>query len=147
MGRTIRVKRPNIFVPVDKGVPATMVTMDIGAYSDSIADPELRDAVADVAVLLSLHGNIIRDLDANGSRRRRAGRPDIAVSVPGHHPQRMDGPEITVPAGVSASGRELAVQLSARPGLGRELHDLAGIIAGIVRADQPASSRTDARAT
>jgi hypothetical protein len=142
-GRTIRGKRPNIFVPVDKGVRATMMVMDIGAYSDSIADPEHRDAVADVAVQLSLHGNIIRDLDASGPGRRRAGRPDIAVSVPGHHPQRMNGPEITVPAGVSADGRELTVQLSARPGFGRELRDLAGIIT----ADQPASSRTDARAT
>jgi hypothetical protein len=120
--------------------------MDIGAYSDSIADPELRDAVADVAVLLSLHGNVILDLDARRSRWRREGRahrPDIVVSVPGHRPQRTHGPEVTLPVGTAGSGRELAVRLSARPGFGRELLDLAGIIT----ADQSASSRTDARAT
>jgi hypothetical protein len=117
--------------------------MEIGAYSDSIADPELRDAVAEVAALLSLHGNIILDLDARRSRRRRVERPDIVVSVPGHPPQRTHGPEVVLAVGVTAAGRELAVRLSARPGFGRELLELAAII----KADQVASSRTDARAT
>lgn len=124
--------------------------MDIGAYSDSIADTELRDAVADVAALLSLHGNVIRDLDARRSRwrrRRPAPRPDIVVSVPGHRPQwtRRPGPEVTLPVGTSRRGRLLAVRLTARPGFGRELLRLAVII----DADQPdsASRRTDSSAT
>lgn len=119
-----------------------MFGMEIGAYSDSIADPELRDAVADVAALLSLHGNIIRDLDARRSRWRGRG-VDILVSAPGHRPQGTHKLAVTVPAGIAESGRELTVRLSARPGFGRELHDLAGI----VTADQVASSRTDANAT
>jgi hypothetical protein len=120
-----------MFVPGDKPVGVTISAMEIGAYSDSIADPELRDAVADVAALLSLHGNIIRDLDARRSRWRRDRRdyrPDIVVSVPGHRPQRTHGPEVILPVGIAGSGRELAVRLTARPGLGRELLNLAGII-------------------
>ncbi|MFD8494806.1 hypothetical protein [Amycolatopsis sp. NPDC059657] len=124
--------------------------MDIGAYSDSIADTELRDAVADVAALLSLHGNVIRDLDARKSRwrrGRRSPRPDIVVSVPGHRPQwtRRPGAEVTLPVGVTRRGRTLAVRLTASPGFGSELLRLAVII----DADQSgsASSRTDSSAT
>jgi hypothetical protein len=120
-----------MFVLGNKVPDVTISAMEIGAYSDSIADPELRDAVADVAALLSLHGNIIRDLDAKGSRWRREARdhrPDIVVSVPGHRPQRTHGPEVILPVGIARSGRDLAVRLTARPGFGRELLDLAGII-------------------
>ncbi|WP_370944623.1 hypothetical protein AB5J62_36645 [Amycolatopsis sp. cg5] len=123
--------------------------MDIGAYSDSIADTELRDAVADVAALLSLHGNVIRDLDARKSRWRRRGhapRPDIVVSVPGHRPQwtSRPGAEVTLPVGTTTRGRTLAVRLTARPGFSRELLRLAVLI----DADQSsASSRTDSSAT
>ncbi|MET0233669.1 MAG: hypothetical protein ABW224_03420 [Kibdelosporangium sp.] len=146
MGAAVRRSRPRIFVPGDKALGATIVGMDIGAYSDSIADLELRDAVANVAALLSLHGNVIQDLDAGGSRWRRAGRtprPDIVVSVPGHRPHSTYGPSVTFTVGTTATGRELTVLLSARPGFDRELLDLAGII----EADQPASRRTDASAT
>ncbi len=123
--------------------------MEIGAYSDSIADPELRDAVAAVASLLSLHGNIVRDLDAGRSRwrrDRRGHRPDVVVSAPGHGPQRTHGPEVVLAVGIAGDGRELAVRLTARPGLGRELLDLAGII-DADQAAQPASRRTDSSAT
>jgi hypothetical protein len=143
---TVRVKAPKIFVPGDKAPCVTILAMDIGAYSDSIADPDLRDAVADVAALLSLHGNIIWDLDAKSARRRRRVRadwPDVVVSVPGHRPHRMHESAVTLMVGVAESGRELAVRLSARRGFGGELPGLARIIT----ADQPASRRTDARAT
>jgi hypothetical protein len=127
----VRVNRPKMFVPGDKAFGGTILPMDIGAYSDSIADLELRDAVADVAALLSLHGNVIRDLDARRSRwrrERRSYRPDVVVSVPGHGPQRTYGPEVILTVGIAGNGRELAVRLTARPGFGRELLHLAGII-------------------
>ncbi|AGM07560.1 hypothetical protein AB0E55_16230 [Amycolatopsis keratiniphila] len=107
--------------------------LDIGAYSDSITDIELRDAVADVAALLSLHGNVIRDLDARRSRwrpGRRSPHPDIVLSAAGRRPQwtRSANPEVTLPVATTARGRTLAVRLTARPGLGHTLLDLARII-------------------
>jgi hypothetical protein len=157
MVAAIQVKQPNMFVPRNNvsrttigrpsGISAEGLierisvpqdstdprALDIGAYSDSIADVELRDAVADVAALLSLHGNVIRDLDARRSRwrpGRRSPHPDIVLSAAGRRPQwtRSANPAVTLPVGTTARGRTLAVRLTARPGLGHTLLDLARII-------------------
>jgi hypothetical protein len=109
---------------------------EIGAHSDSIADIELRAAVADVAALLSLHGKNILDLDAGRPtlrdklRRRPAPavtRPDIVVSAAGQRPQ-WTNPTVTMPVGTGSRGRTLAVRFTARPGLDRDMLDLARLV-------------------
>jgi len=103
----------------------------IGAHSDSIEDLESRDAVADVAALLSLHGNIILDLDAGRSRWRRPRRPDILVSVAGNGPLWTQ-PSVVMPVGRTRRGRPLSVRLVADPGFEYALLDMARL----VEADQ-----------
>lgn len=98
----------------------------IGAHSDSIADRELRDAVADVAALLSLHGNVVVDLDAGG-RRRRPARPDVVVSAGVHCPQWTE-PAVTLPVGKGSGGGPLTVALTAGPGFEGTLLELARLV-------------------
>ncbi|WP_206791825.1 hypothetical protein [Amycolatopsis sp. MtRt-6] len=98
----------------------------IGAHSDSIADRELRDAVADVATLLSLHGNVVLDLDAGG-RRHRPARPDVVVSAGMDRPQWTE-PAVTLPVGRDRRGGPLTVALTAGPGFEGTLLELAGLV-------------------
>jgi hypothetical protein len=98
----------------------------IGAHSDSITDRELRDAVADVAALLSLHGNVVLDLDA-GSRRRRVPRPDVVVSAGVDRPQWTE-PAVTLPVGTDRRGGPLTVALTAGPGFEGTLLELARLV-------------------
>ncbi|WP_370967607.1 hypothetical protein [Amycolatopsis sp. cg9] len=99
----------------------------IGAHSDSIADRELRDAVADVAALLSLHGNVVLDLDAAG-RRRGTTRPDVVVSATPDRPQWTE-PAVALPVGTDRRGGPLTVELTAGPGFEGTLLELAGLVA------------------
>ncbi|MEU7783182.1 hypothetical protein [Amycolatopsis sp. NPDC049159] len=98
----------------------------IGAHSDSIADRELRDAVADVAALLSLHGNVVLDLDAAG-RRRGAVRPDVVVSAAPNRPQWTE-PAVALPVGTDRRGSPLTVELTAGPGFEGTLLELARLV-------------------
>ncbi|MEV6444030.1 hypothetical protein [Amycolatopsis sp. NPDC051716] len=98
----------------------------IGAHSDSIADRELRDAVADVAALLSLHGNVVLDLDAGG-RRHRPARPDVVVSAGVDRPQ-WTKPAVTLPVGRDRRGGPLTVALTAGPGFEATLLELARLV-------------------
>ncbi|MEU4523225.1 hypothetical protein AB0F52_31510 [Amycolatopsis sp. NPDC024027] len=98
----------------------------IGAHSDSIADRELRDAVADVAALLSLHGNVVLDLDAGG-RRHRPARPDVVVSAGVDRPQWTE-PAVTLPVGRDRRGGPLTVALTAGPGFEATLLELARVV-------------------
>ncbi|MDX3191484.1 hypothetical protein PV458_24000 [Streptomyces sp. MN03-5084-2B] len=98
----------------------------IGAHSDSIADRELRDAVADVAALLSLHGNVVLDLDAGG-RRHRPGRPDVVVSAGVDRPQWTE-PAVTLPVGRNRRGTPLTVALTADPRFEAALLELARLV-------------------
>jgi hypothetical protein len=98
----------------------------IGAHSDSIADRELRDAVADVAALLSLHGNVVLDLDAGG-RRRATARPDVVVSAGVDRPQWTE-PAVTLPVGTDRRGGPLTVALTAGPGFEGTLLELARLV-------------------
>ncbi|MDQ3577225.1 MAG: hypothetical protein M3443_06420 [Actinomycetota bacterium] len=125
-----------LFLPIVGSLPRRAGGLDIGAHSDSIADIELRDAVADVAALLSLHGNTVRDLDAGKSPplfgwRRPTGRrippPDITVSSVGESPQWIN-PMVSLVAGSTRRGRPLVVRFTGRPGLERDLLDLARLV-------------------
>jgi hypothetical protein len=98
----------------------------IGAHSDSIADRELRDAVADVAALLSLHGNVVLDLDAGG-RRSLLTRPDVVVSAGVDRPQWTE-PAVTLPVGTARRGGPLTVALTAGAGFEGALLDLARLV-------------------
>jgi len=98
----------------------------IGAHTDSIADRELRDAVADVAALLSLHGNVVLDLDAGG-RRHRPPRPDVVVSAGVDRPQ-WTAPAVTLPVGTGRRGGPLTVALTAGPGFEAALLELARLV-------------------
>jgi hypothetical protein len=98
----------------------------IGAHSDSIADRELRDAVADVAALLSLHGNVVLDLDAGG-RRHQPARPDVVVSAGSGCPQWTE-PAVTLPVGTDRRGGPLTVALTAGPGFEGALLELARLV-------------------
>ncbi|WP_410674937.1 hypothetical protein [Amycolatopsis sp. cmx-4-68] len=98
----------------------------IGAHSDSIADRELRDAVADVAALLSLHGNVVLDLDAGGSGPATA-RPDVVVSAGVDRPQWTE-PAVTLPVGTGRRGDPLTVALTAGPGFEGTLLELARLV-------------------
>ncbi|MCR6485711.1 hypothetical protein M8542_23075 [Amycolatopsis sp. OK19-0408] len=95
----------------------------IGAHSDSIADRELRDAVADVAALLSLHGNVVLDLDAGG----RSPRPDVVVSAARDRPEWTE-PAVTLPVGTDRRGGPLTVALTAGPGFESTLLELARLV-------------------
>jgi hypothetical protein len=120
----------SLLVPLIKPDPPVTGRLDaptIGAYSDSIADLELRDAVADVAALLSLHGTVILDLDAGRSRWRRTPRPDIVVSG-GQRPSRPAGAEVSLPVGPDSTGRPMVVRLTASPGFEHILLELARIV-------------------
>jgi len=132
----------SVFLSLVEGdrVRPTSGPWEIGAHSDSIADTELRDAVADVAALLSLHGKKILDLDAGrptlrdklrGLDRRHpvwaAKSPDIVVSASGQRPQ-WTNPAVTMPVGTGSRGRTLAVRFTARPGLDRDVLDLARLV-------------------
>ncbi|RSD14335.1 hypothetical protein EIY87_30020 [Amycolatopsis eburnea] len=97
----------------------------IGARSDSIADRELRDAVADVAALLSLHGNVVLDLDAD--RRRGGVRPDVVVSAAVDRPQWTE-PAVALPVGTDRRGGPLTVELTAGPGFEGTLLELARLV-------------------
>ncbi|MBE1501636.1 hypothetical protein H4696_008736 [Amycolatopsis lexingtonensis] len=97
----------------------------IGAHSDSIADRELRDAVADVAALLSLHGNVVLDLDAG--RRGGGVRPDVVVSAAPHSPQWTE-PAVALPVGTDRRGAPLTVELTAGPGFEGTLLELARLV-------------------
>lgn len=67
-------------LPEPQGLPG----VPIGAYSDSIGDRDARAAVAEVATLLSLSGNMIRDLDAEtGGLLRRPRRWRGRIAEPG----------------------------------------------------------------
>ncbi|WP_410588098.1 hypothetical protein [Amycolatopsis sp. lyj-23] len=101
----------------------------IGARSDSIADRELRDAVADVAALLSLHGNVVLDLDAGG-RRRRPARADVVVSAGVDRPEWTQWPEpaVALPVGRHRRGGPLTVALTAGPGFEGALLELARLV-------------------
>ncbi|MDQ3405889.1 MAG: hypothetical protein M3548_21270 [Actinomycetota bacterium] len=125
-----------LFLPIVDSTPRRTGGLDIAAHSDSIADIELRDAVADVAALLSLHGNTVRDLDAGrssslfGWRRptsRRIPPPDITVSSAEKSPQWIN-PTVSLVAGRTHRGRPLVVRLTGRPGLERDLLDLARLV-------------------
>ncbi|NBH02652.1 hypothetical protein GTY80_05205 [Amycolatopsis sp. SID8362] len=96
----------------------------IGAHSDSIADRELRDAVADVAALLSLHGNVVLDLDAG---RRDGPRPDVVVSAATDRPQWTE-PAVALPVGTDRRGGPLTVELTAGPGFEGTLLELARLV-------------------
>lgn len=98
----------------------------IGAHSDSIADRELRDAVADVAALLSLHGNVVLDLDAGG-RRSRPARPDVVVSAGVDRPQWTE-PAVRLPVGTGRRGVPLTVALTAGPSFEGTLLELARLV-------------------
>ena len=98
----------------------------IGAHSDSIADRELRNAVADVAALLSLHGNVVLDLDAGG-RRHRPARPDVVVSA-GVDRRQWTEPAVCLPVGTDRRGGPLTVALTAGPGFEGTLLDLARLV-------------------
>ncbi|MET8853447.1 hypothetical protein [Amycolatopsis sp. NPDC004625] len=98
----------------------------IGAHSDSIADRELRNAVADVAALLSLHGNVVLDLDAGG-RRHRGARPDVVVSAGVDRPQWTE-PAVRLPVGTHRRGGPLTVALTAGPGFEGALLELARLV-------------------
>ncbi|SFW69815.1 hypothetical protein [Amycolatopsis australiensis] len=110
-------------VPRLGGPPARAA---IGAHSDSIADLELRDAVADVAALLSLHGNVVLDLDAPGHGGARA-RPDVVVSAGVDRPEWTE-PAVTLPVGTDRRGGPLTVALTAGPGFERTLLELARLV-------------------
>jgi hypothetical protein len=110
-------------VPRLGGEPAPAA---IGAHSDSIADRELRDAVADVAALLSLHGNVVLDLDAAG-RRHAITRPDVVVSAGVDRP-RWTEPAVTLPVGTGRRGDPLTVALTAGPGFEGTLLELARLV-------------------
>jgi hypothetical protein len=119
--------------PGDLGVIVPQLARDgeppraaIGAHSDSIADLELRDAVADVAALLSLHGNVVLDLDAGG-RRGVVTRPDVVVSAGVDRPQWTE-PAVTLPVGTALRGGPLTVALTAGPGFEGTLLDLARLV-------------------
>ncbi|MGK3204588.1 hypothetical protein [Amycolatopsis sp. MEPSY49] len=111
-----------VIVPRLGGEPSRAA---IGAHSDSIADRELRDAVADVAALLSLHGNVVLDLDAGG--RRPAARPDVVVSAGVDRPQWTE-PAVTLPVGTDRRGGPLTVALTAGPGFEGTLLELARLV-------------------
>lgn len=98
----------------------------IGAHSDSIADRELRDAVADVAALLSLHGNVVLDLDAGG-RRSRMPHTDVVVSAAVDRPQ-WTGTAVTLPVGTDRRGGPLTVALTAGPGFEGTVLELARLV-------------------
>ncbi|MEU0795378.1 hypothetical protein ABZ342_35395 [Amycolatopsis sp. NPDC005961] len=110
-----------VIVPRLGGEPSRAA---IGAHSDSIADRELRDAVADVAALLSLHGNVVLDLDAG---RRPPPRPDVVVSAGVDRPQWTE-PAVTLPVGTGRRGGPLTVALSAGPGFEGTLLELARLV-------------------
>jgi hypothetical protein len=132
-----------LFLPIIESEvsPSLVGSLDIGAHSDSIADIEFRDAVADVAALLSLHGHLIRDLDAGRSWQRR---PDVLVSVPEESPQWTES-ALIVPVGTNRDDRALAVRFTARPGLERELIGLARLVdADLVRPVRAALSSCQA---
>jgi hypothetical protein len=112
-----------VIVPRLGGEPSRAA---IGAHSDSIADRELRDAVADVAALLSLHGNVVLDLDAGG-RRRVVARPAVVVSAGVDRPQWTE-PAVTLPVGTGRRGGPLTVALSAGPGFESTLLELARLV-------------------
>ena len=99
----------------------------VGACTDSIADRELRDAVADVAALLSLHGTVILDLDAGRSRWRRTPRPDIVVSS-GHHGPQWTDMVVSIPVGVDSGGAPMTALLTASSGFEHILLELARIV-------------------
>jgi hypothetical protein len=114
-----------VFVP-RLGADDAPASPAIGAHSDSIADRELRDAVADVAALLSLHGNVVLDLDAGG-RRRPVTRPDVVVSAGVDRPQ-WTGTAVTLPVGTDRRGGPLTVALTAGPGFEGTLLELARLV-------------------
>jgi hypothetical protein len=114
-----------VFVP-RLGGDGSLSRPAIGAHSDSIADRERRDAVADVAALLSLHGNVVLDLDAGG-RRRRSPRPDVVVSAGVDRP-RWTEPAVTLPVGTDRRGGPLTVALTAGPGFEGTLLELARLV-------------------
>ncbi|MFJ9780250.1 hypothetical protein ACIRSS_11745 [Amycolatopsis sp. NPDC101161] len=111
-----------VIVPRLGGEPSRAA---IGAHSDSIADRELRDAVADVAALLSLHGNVVLDLDAGG--RRATVKPDVVVSAAVDRPQWTE-PAVTLPVGTDRRGAPLTVALTAGPGFEGTLLELARLV-------------------
>ncbi|SEF26008.1 hypothetical protein SAMN05421837_10341 [Amycolatopsis pretoriensis] len=108
-----------VIVPRLGGEPSPAA---IGAHSDSIADRELRDAVADVAALLSLHGNVVLDLDAGGRHH-----PDVVVSAAVDCPQWTE-PAVTLPVGTGRRGGPLTVALTAGPGFEGTLLELARLV-------------------
>ena len=119
----------SLLVPMIQAAPVTgrPAEPSVGAYSDSIADLDLRDAVADVAALLSLHGRVILDLDAGRSRWRPGRRPDVVVSGTRLRPPWTD-PAVSLPVGPGPDGRPLTVHLSASPGFEHALLELARIV-------------------
>jgi len=112
-----------VIVPRLGGEPSRAA---IGAHSDSIADREQRDAVADVAALLSLHGNVVLDLDAGGPGRAPA-RPDVVVSAGVDRPQWTET-AVTLPVGTDRRGGPLTVALTAGPGFEGTLLELARLV-------------------
>lgn len=120
---TINTGDLGVIVPRLGGEPSRAA---IGAHSDSITDRELRDAVADVAALLSLHGNVVLDLDA-ATRGTRPARPDVVVSAGVDRPQWTE-PAVTLPVGTARRGGPLTVALTAGPGFESTLLELARLV-------------------
>jgi hypothetical protein len=133
-----------LFLPIieREGPRSRVGSLDIGAHSDSLADREFRDAVADVAALLSLHGHLVRDLDAGRSRQPA---PDVLVSVPEGSPQWTES-ALVVPVGTTVDGHALAVRFTAGPGLDRDLVGLARLVDADLVGPSLSSGRAPLRA-